>query len=419
MIWVGPAEDGARRVTAAAEEQDGEGAALHLRRPPTRLARLEETRMRERQRGGVGIVAVVVALVALALAGDAIGERGADAVGEVLGPVPDDPAQAAAQRFLDDYVDPDGRVVRRDQDGDTVSEGQAYALLLAVARDDAETFERVWSWTSQHLQREDGLLSWLWRDGEVRDPSSASDADLDTARALLLAAERFDRPAYHAEGVRMARAIRELETSVDGDLPVLVAGPWATAPPRTVNPSYFDPRAFAQLGEATGDRDWWDDLTAGGYRVVEQLRDDEAVLPPDWAQLREVGGARVVGVAGEAGSARYSYDAARLPVRFAAACDQRGRDLAASWWPVFADTPGPEIPDTYELTGEPRGENRSAVTVVAAAAAASAAGDTREMEALLEVAERQDAAAPTYYGAAWVALGRIMLTTDALGACPS
>ncbi len=217
----------------------------------------------------------------------------------------------------------------------------------------------------------------------------------------------------------MARAIRELETSMDGDLPVLVAGPWATAPPRTLNPSYFDPRAFAQLGEATGDRDWWDDLTAGGYRVVEQLRDDEAVLPPDWAQLREVGGARVVGVAGEAGSARYSYDAARLPVRFAAACDQRGRDLAASWWPVFADTPGPEIPDTYELSGEPRGENRSAVTVVAAAAAASAAGDTDEMEALLEVAERQDAAAPTYYGAAWVALGRIMLTTDALGACPS
>jgi len=38
--------------------------------------------------------------------------------------------------------------------------------------------------------------------------------------------------------------------------------------------------------------------------------------------------------------------------------------------------------------------------------------------------ERLDAAAqleqrsPTYYGAAWVALGRIMLTTSLLGECP-
>ena len=47
----------------------------------------------------------------------------------------------ATERFLDAYVDPDGRVVRRDQGGDTVSEGQAYALLLATAVGDEATVD--------------------------------------------------------------------------------------------------------------------------------------------------------------------------------------------------------------------------------------------------------------------------------------
>ena len=48
-------------------------------------------------------------------------------------PIPKAPSPAEADRlavesataFLDGYVDPDGRVVRRDQGGDTVGEGQA------------------------------------------------------------------------------------------------------------------------------------------------------------------------------------------------------------------------------------------------------------------------------------------------------
>ena len=60
--------------------------------------------------------------------------------------------------FLDRYVDGDGRVVRHDQGGDTVSEGQAYAMLLSVAADDRSRFDRVWGWTRAHLRRSDGLL---------------------------------------------------------------------------------------------------------------------------------------------------------------------------------------------------------------------------------------------------------------------
>ena len=42
-------------------------------------------------------------------------------------------ALAAADAFFDRYLQPSGRIARTDQGGDTVSEGQAYAMLLAAA----------------------------------------------------------------------------------------------------------------------------------------------------------------------------------------------------------------------------------------------------------------------------------------------
>ena len=121
-------------------------------------------------------------------------------------------AAEAGRAFLTGYVRENGRVVRTDQGGDTVSEGQAYAMLVAVGLGDADTFERVWGWTRDNLQRPDGLLSWRWADGRVADESSASDADLDAARALVLAGERFGRPDHTATGLALGQAVLDLET---------------------------------------------------------------------------------------------------------------------------------------------------------------------------------------------------------------
>ena len=49
------------------------------------------------------------------------------------------------------------------------------------------------------------------------------------------------------------------------------------------------------------------------------------------------------------------------------------------------------------------------MVLVAAAGAADAAGQAGARDALLAAAEALDKRSPTYYGAAWVALGRIML----------
>ncbi len=390
---------------------------LPRRRPPvSRVDQLHRRQQRERQRTlwAAAVLAVLALIGAIAArGGETPAVQAAAAAGAGV-----DPVGAAAHRFLDRYVDPDGRVVRHDQGGDTVSEGQAYALLLAVALGEEETFARVWSWTKDQLQRPDGLLSWHWQDGAVRDRESAADADMDAAHALVLAAERFAEPAYLEEGLRLAQAIRQSETRVVGDRPVLMAGSWTLAGSPVVNPSYFDPRAFRALGSATGDPQWWRSLSDGGYEVVEQLRADGSVLPPDWAQLRPTGTVQAISGLGEIGGrVRYSFDAARLPVRFAVACDPKGRDLAAALWPVFATLPPAQIRDAYDLTGTPSSGGRAPLTIVGAAAAAKAAGDEEAVSRLLDAAEQLDTESPSYYGAAWVALGRVLLTSDRLGSC--
>src|SRR5439155_5561670 len=95
-------------------------------------------------------------------------------------------ARTAARAFLDAFVTSDGRVLRHDQGGDVVSEGQAYALLLAQVAGDRARFDAVWTWTDAHLTRADGLLSWhAGSDGSVLDTNSAADADVFAAWALV------------------------------------------------------------------------------------------------------------------------------------------------------------------------------------------------------------------------------------------
>jgi endoglucanase len=329
-----------------------------------------------------------------------------------------DKAEVAVEKFFDRYVAIEGRVMRRDQ-GDTVSEGQAYALLMAVAVSDEQRFARIWAWTRERLQRPDGLLSWRWADGQVRDREPAADADVDTAHALLLAAERFDQPAYRVEALRIARAIREHETIIAGGKPVLVAGPWATKTDVfVINPSYFDPRAFHHFGVATGDP-WWHKLTVSSYDLSLALLSND-VLPPNWAVVDRAGIVKPEGPPDKPGEpARYGLDAARLAVRFAFACDSRGRKLAASLWPAFRDVPPERIRIEYDLEGAPTTDLRHPIMLVAAAAAARAAGDQTRAAQFLDEAEALDQRIPTYYGSAWVALGRIMLASDRLGPCPA
>ena len=130
--------------------------------------------------------------------------------------------EQATTGFLSRYVQPDGRVVRLDQGRDTVSEGQAYGMLLAEALGEDGVFDQIWKWTRDHLQLSDGLFAFHANPaGHVISPEPASDADLLIAWALL----RYRGPGaagWHLDGHRVADAILAHE---------VVSGPWRDAGP--------------------------------------------------------------------------------------------------------------------------------------------------------------------------------------------
>jgi endoglucanase len=349
------------------------------------------------------VVALVVALAALAgCAGSgAHSRRGGGAI----------------ERFLSGYVEPDGRVVRHDQGGDTVSEGQSYALLLTAATGRGAQFARVWGWTRSHLQRPDGLLAWRWAGGRVVGRQPATDADLDAARALLVAAKRFHKPAYRAAALHIGRGILASETTRVGGKLVLVAGPWARAH-AIVNPSYFAPRTLALLGAASGDPRWGD-LIRSGLAIAGSLQGHASGLGPDWARAVP-GGAVAIGLPADPGAqARYGYDALRVPLRLAEACSGPARTQAAAPWRTLrgaADSG--RVAPVYDLGGTPLGEGEHPAALAGAAAAAAAAGDGAAAQRLLVGALRLAQRQPSYYGAAWAALGSVMLRSQRLLGCP-
>jgi endoglucanase len=370
--------------------------------------------------------AVFIAIILLAVAGILVASlnRDRDAVAVLVEPTttpsaprvpPADAARASAKRFLDTYVEPNGRVVRRDQDGDTVSEGQAYALLLAVALDDAERFAGVWRWTERNLLRGDGLLAFRWKDGKVIDKQSATDADLDGARALLLAARRFDKPAYRRAGVRMGRGILKHETIDVENEPVLVAGPWARDPV-FVNPSYFAPRSYRTIGGASA-ADRWSEVADSSRALLNTLTSPNR-LPPDWARIDRTGTVAPSGPPSSPGELpRYGFDAVRVPIRMAESCDASDRGIAAQLWPLLERAGAGREAVELTVDGDPLAAARHPAAMAAAAAAAHAAGEGEAASALLDAADAQDRREPTYYGAGVLALTRIMLDTELLGPC--
>jgi endoglucanase len=347
---------------------------------------------------------------------------GAVALGAAPAPAPaagsNAAAVAAGQRFLARYVLRNGRVIRREQGSDTASAGQAQAMLISVAVGDKPRFARIWGWARSHLQRPDGLLASHWRAGRLANGQPASDADLDAARALLLAARRFAAPADRGAGLRLARAILARETTTIAGIRVLLAGPWGVGRhPAPVNPSYWAPHTFELLAKATGDARFGA-LEQGALRLASALTSSAPHLPSDWAAVAPSGAITPTSIPGRrATPPEFSFVAARMPIRFAEGCAAASRAVSAAEWSFFGAQPLGRIGDAYGLDGSLLAPQQAAVMLVAAAAAALAAGQGGAGEALFAQAESIDARFPTSYGSAWIALGRLELTTGLLGGC--
>lgn len=229
-------------------------------------------------------------------------------------------------RFLDG-----GRVITSQDARETTSEGQSHALLRAVYMDDRPTFDQVWAWTKAQLQvRGDGLLAWRWGvqlDGSwgVLDRNTSTDADQDTALALLFASQRWGEVQYRQEALAILPGIWERETVDVAGRRIVVAGDWARGDwsaelnSPVVNPSHFAPYAYRIFAQADPDRAWGD-LVDSSYDVLARVAatpelGGAAGLVPNWLTLDPQTGAPQPATALGPDASRFAYDASRLPWR--------------------------------------------------------------------------------------------------------
>lgn len=369
---------------------------------PARLS--DPTRRRLAVTAVVALVAAVAIIVSLAFTSGRGGRSGSTVA---LTP------SATVGYFLSKYVRPDGRVDRTDQGGDTVSEGQAYALLMTAAIGDRTQFASVWGWTRQHLLLPDGLFAWRWQHGAIVGSQPASDADLGTAAALVMASERFHDQAYLAAARNLAAAIVAHEVGTSSEGPTLVAGPWALSPTEYVDPSYLAPAEMDVLASAFGGQ--WPAIASTAGRQLESLTTG-GDLPSDWAVIGSDHRIHPSAPPNSAGSpATFGFDAVRAPVWMATSCSAGLRAAAAGLLPALERGHG-EV--DLNLGGHPAPGVSDPVGQIPVAAAEWAAGQQQRAWAQLEDAARANRSHPTYYTTAWVALTTLAFD-HRLGSCPA
>jgi endoglucanase len=231
------------------------------------------------------------------------------------------------------FVSGDGAVRDTGNGGISHSEGQGYAMLLAVALDDPAGFLGVWRWTRETLRvRDDALFAWRWRPetGQVEDPNNASDGDLLIAWALLRAASRWGETAWRDEAGRILADLARLCVVDRGGGPLLLPGAEGFLRDEgvVINPAYwvFPALSLAARLDPEGP---WSGLFASGEALLDAFAATGLGLPPDWCLFGEA-----IGPA-EGFSFAFGFDAIRAPLyhRWATPAERaRPRVAPAAAW---------------------------------------------------------------------------------------
>jgi len=218
------------------------------------------------------------------------------------------------ERYAQDALSADGRVVEHAREGRTTSEGQAYALFFSLVADDRSRFDDILSWILNHLWIDRAQPpAWLWGQRQdsswgIIDDNSASDADLWIGYALLEAARLWERPAYLALGAQMLDAVQfsEVAKLSDGSFLLIPGKGGFRLADRTylLNPSYAPLQLLRRFASHQLEGPWQSIAT---NQVKLLMRSAPAGFVPDWYKFQDGAGFSVESTKGPTGS----YDAIR------------------------------------------------------------------------------------------------------------
>ncbi|MBV8890235.1 MAG: endoglucanase [Alphaproteobacteria bacterium] len=270
--------------------------------------------------------------------------------------------------YRDRFVTSDGRVLDDANQQITHTEGQGWAMLLAEAAGDRASFDRIWAWTRDKLQRKDiALFAWKW-DGkdQVADRNDASDGDILIAWALSRAARQWNEPRYANEARRIAADIRRrLFASASGRLVLLPGSAGFKSKGDTiVNPSYYIFPALKELA-ALAPAPEWQRLQRDGLGLLADARFGRWGLTPDWVAIDQ-GGAITPA---PNFPPHFGFDAVRIPLYLIWAGEGTEERLASylDFWNIFGDKPVPAWADIKDNSVAPFAGSAGVEAIIALA----------------------------------------------------
>ena len=255
---------------------------------------------------GAGAIAEVTGVAGAVRATGVVGAASAAGIAAANGFV--GPAACATwpawHNFANTFITDTGRLIDpATPNGQTTSEGQAYALFFALVAGDRERFARVLRWSEDNLAGGDltaRLPAWLWgrkADGSwgIIDDNAAADADLWMAYALQEAGRLWQAPHYTAQGRLLAERILREETAVfDGIGRLLLPAPrgfQTAAGSVRLNPSYAPLQVLRRLAAGSlqpESKAQWLQQVAGTARML--IDSAPRGFAPDWVRYSSAGG---------------------------------------------------------------------------------------------------------------------------------
>ncbi|WP_227318628.1 glycosyl hydrolase family 8 [Cedecea davisae] len=272
------------------------------------------------------------------------------------------PAKAAAEwdSYKSRFLMADGRIIDTGNNNVSHTEGQGFAMMMAVSNNDRASFDKIWNWTNTTLRNpKNGLFYWRYNPVEadpIADKNNATDGDTFIAWALLKAGQKWHDSGYLKESDAIAKALVTHNVIQFADKRVMLPGVngFNLNSSVTLNPSYFIFPAwqdFAQRSHLVV----WKELITDGKTLLDKMRWGNSQLPTDWVSLAADGK-----LAPDANHPpRFSYDAIRVPL-YLAWQDPASPELAPfkSFWSRYprAQTPAwinvaNNQPAPYMMTG--------------------------------------------------------------------
>lgn len=214
----------------------------------------------------------------------------------------------------------DGRIVDTGNKNVSHTEGQGFAMLMAVASNDKAAFDRIWGWTDKTLRNKDnGLFYWRFNPVEpdpIADKNDATDGDALIAWALLKASQRWNDNSYATASDAITQAMIKHTVINYAGYRVMLPGAkgFNLNSYVNLNPSYFifpAWKAFANRSHLVV----WNDLIRDSTTLLGKMGWGQSHLPTDWVSLSADGKLSPA----KEWPPRMSFDAIRIP-------------LYISWW---------------------------------------------------------------------------------------